>query len=271
MKKQRVIGIVGGMGPLAGVALMQSLVTHTEAAADQDHLPCILMSLPGSMTDRTAFLEGRSVVNPAFAITEVIRKLTGSGADVIGIACNTAHAEPIFDVVAAEVGKFAIHAHLLHMPLAVCDHIARHLPGGSRVGLMTTDGTYKTGLYRRLLAQRGYDVVVPDAHFQHKVIHRSIYDPVFGIKANPAHLTPSAKSRIGEAIAFFRQHGADAVLLGCTELSLAVGEREAGGMRMIDSTECFAKALIRAARPPQPVVTPRARAYRREEKIIFEG
>ena len=105
LKEDRVIGIVGGMGPQAGVALFSNIVRFTSATQDQQHLSTILMSFPRHIPDRTLFLEGVAEINPAVNVVNIIRKLESAGASVVGIACNTCHAPAIFDVIARELDR----------------------------------------------------------------------------------------------------------------------------------------------------------------------
>lgn len=246
-KKPKTIGIVGGMGPQAGIALYENIVNNTRATTDQQHLSVVLMAFPGDIDDRTLFLEGKALANPAYEIVKIIEKLSASGAEVIGVACNTSHSPAIFDIITSEVNKLKSEAILLNMPYEVCNYISAHHPGISKVGLMTTNGLYKSGLYKILLQQRGYEVVIPDFTFQDRIIHRMIYDPDIGIKANKNTITQKVKSFCDEALSFFKENNADAVILGCTELSLVLKMNEVHGMQIIDSTKCLAKALIREA------------------------
>lgn len=249
----KVIGIVGGMGSQAGIALYERITSNTPAATDQEHLSVILMAFPGDIVDRTLFLEGKVPVNPGYAIAQVIDKLAVSGAEVIGIACNTSHSPAIFELIAAEMDRFPYKPKLLHMPMEVCRYIDGIRPGISRIGIMATNGTYKCGLYRNLLEQRGYEVVEPDPTFQNDVIHRMIYDPRSGIKANSNRVTDDVRVLFGEAISYFRKRAVDAVVLGCTELSLVQSEGIIEGMLIIDSTACFARALVREAKTSREV------------------
>jgi aspartate racemase len=251
MKGSKVIGIVGGMGPRAGIALYECITNNTPAVTDQEHLSVILMSFPGNIVDRTLFLEGKVTVNPGFAIARAIDKLVVSGAEVIGVACNTSHSPEIFQAIAVEMDRFPYKPKLLHMPMEVCRHIDGIHPRISRIGVMATNGTYKCGLYRNLLEQRGYIVVEPDPLFQNNVIHRMIYDAESGIKANSNRITDDIRMLFDEAISYFRNYEVDAVVLGCTELSLVQGEGIIDDMLIIDSTACFARALIREARMPR--------------------
>ena len=100
-----IIGIVGGMGPEAGIALSSSILRHTRAATDQQHFSTMLMSLPRYIGDRSAFLAGKIPQNPAYNIAKIIGMMEKAGATVFGMACNTAHAPTIFDVILAELKK----------------------------------------------------------------------------------------------------------------------------------------------------------------------
>ena len=85
------IGIVGGLGPEAGVDLFRKIIQETPAKGDEDHLKVVLDSAPSEVPDRTAFLTGKTKVNPGTAIGKIICRLISADAEVIGIPCNTAH------------------------------------------------------------------------------------------------------------------------------------------------------------------------------------
>jgi aspartate racemase len=247
-EKDVVIGIVGGMGPQAGIDLFNSILQHSDASADQEHLSTILMSMPGNIPDRTAFLEGRTNVNPAIAIADIIRRLVAAGAKVIGIACNTSHSPRIFDAVTGVSDLRNEKVKLLHMPMETCNCLEKKHPRARRIGLMMTNGTYRSGVYTHLLQGRGYDVVLPDEDFQDKVIHRMIYDHEFGLKANAGIITDEVRSLVDEALDFFRSKGTDAIILGCTDLSIMVKENVFHDISIVDSTESLAIALVKEAR-----------------------
>jgi aspartate racemase len=247
-----VIGIVGGMGPHAGNALMNRITCNTPAAKDQDHLPVILASFPAGIVDRTRYLEGHEKENPAFAIGRVIERLEAAGATIIGLACNTSYVPAIFDVVRDTLRQRSSNVRLLSMPAETCAYIQNKLPGITRVGLMTTNGTYRSGIYKNLLQAMGYEVINPEPVFQQNVVHRMIYDPGWGIKANPNGTTREVKLFLNEALDFFAGNNTDTIVLGCTEFSLVFDSDNARGMQLVDTTDCLAKALVQAARVPAP-------------------
>ncbi|MBT8073778.1 MAG: aspartate racemase, partial [Xanthomonadales bacterium] len=83
------IGIVGGVGPYAGLDLVRNIFDQTLARTDQEHLDVVMLSMPSSITDRTEYLIGQNGENPGLGIADVIKRLEAAGATVAGIPCNT--------------------------------------------------------------------------------------------------------------------------------------------------------------------------------------
>lgn len=247
LSQNRIIGLVGGMGPLAGLHLFNQILLRTDASTDHDHLSTILMSLPKYITDRTAYIMGHDACNPAYAITQIILKLEQAGADIIGLACNTAHAPEIYDVIEEELCRTESKISLVHMPKEVCSLIKERFPDASRIGLMTTTGTYHSGLYARLLNEMGYETILPDLNFQNNIINKMIYDEKFGLKSHQNGIAPEIFSLMEQAKAFFKLEKTDLIILGCTELSMLSGSPVMDGITVVDSTEALALALIREA------------------------
>ncbi len=239
------IGIVGGVGPLAGLDLQAKIISQTAAGRDQEHLPVLSLSWPGPIVDRTEYLLGYVTENPAHALLAQLRLLAAAGATVAAIPCNTAHAPAIFDIVRAGVAGSPLR--LLHLIEETAAHLAAEHPELRTVGVLSTTGTWRARLYPQLLEPRGLRVVVPDATLQ-ETIHAAVYDPAHGIK--PAgRVTARARAGLARGIAALRAQGAEAVILGCTEMSVAFAERRYEGLPLIDPTLILARALIRAVAP----------------------
>lgn len=247
LEEDKVIGIVGGMGPQAGLNLFNNILNLTEATTDQKHFSTILMSLPKHIIDRTSFLEGETSVNPAYNIAQIVRKLEVAGANFIGLACNTSYSPKIYNVIKEELDILNSRATLLHMPRETCKYIRENYPDFSRIGLMATNGTYKSGLYKNLLEEFGFEVIIPDFDFQDTIIHRMIYDETIGIKASPNELSTELQSLLSQALSFFEERKTEAIILGCTELSLLLKDKFVNNMLIVDPTEILAIALIREA------------------------
>ncbi len=234
------------MGPQAGIDLANHICRLVDADKDQDHKSVILMSFPGSIVDRTAFIEGREEVNPAYSIVRVIDKLQYAGAEVVGIACNSSHMPEIYEVVLEELGRLNSRVKLLHMPFETCRYIKGQYPQVRRVGVMSTNGTYKSGIYARILQNMGLHAIIPEFEFQNDIIHRMIYDSEYGIKSCADCIRGEVTVLLEKALDFFKDQNADGIILGCTELSLVLKEHSVNDMLIFNSNEILARALIEA-------------------------
>ena len=224
------LGVLGGMGPLAGGAFVTRVVALTPAVRAQDHITLIRCSDP-RVPDRSAARLGQGE-DPLAAMMIGIRRLEGAGAQVIAIPCNTAHLWYQQMTLQATVP-------LLHIVEAVCDDLVRLGIMDARIGLMGTPATLELGLYQGPLTQRGYSVITPDKEELQLCI-----DAIAAVKANrpEAAFAPAAA-----CITRLAARGADVVVLGCTELPLAVphAQRAALGVVLTDSIDALARAAIR--------------------------
>jgi len=244
----KTIGIVGGVGPYAGLDLNRKILDQTLAGTDQDHLPVLLATYPGLIEDRTRYLLQGDVENPAEGLFKVIKLLSAGGADVVGIPCNTAHAGPIFSPLLKMIRERTLPLKLLNMISEVAAAIASTVGNRAAVGVLSTMGTYKTGLYQEYLSGVAAKLVFPEPDLALDV-HAAIYDPQFGIKAHSNPVLPQARERIENAVRTLRERGAELVVLGCTELPLALTYNTLNGLRFIDPATVLARALIRETWP----------------------
>jgi aspartate racemase len=243
------IGIVGGVGPRAGLDLMGKLVDQTLAGSDQDHVDTLLYSLPSVIPDRTEYLLGRVHENPGIALAEILLRMAYAGVTVAGIPCNTAHAAPIFNVIRQRLQDAGSSLKLLHMIDETMEFLMEAVPGADRIGVLSTTGTYRTGIYRDALQARGLIPVLPPGDMQENLIHTAIYDPGYGIKSVPDRIHPQARKNLDRGFSWLAGQGARAVILGCTEIPLAFTAQTIRGMRTIDPAVALARALIRAEAP----------------------
>jgi aspartate racemase len=243
---EKTIGIVAGVGPFAGLDLLGKVLAETAVSRDQHHLPIYSLSQPGEIVDRTEYLLGLVAENPAYAIARQLERLAALGAAVAGIPCNTAHAPPIFSVIQTELSAADCPIHLLHMIEEVGRFLAENHPGIKRVGVLSTTGTYRAAVYPQVLATAGCQAIAPDENTQMSLVHPAIYDPVYGVKATGT-ATERAREGLITAVATLRARGAQAIILGCTELPLVLPEKELNGLPTIDPTRILARALIREA------------------------
>ncbi len=248
------IGILGGMGPQAGLDMAEKLIAMTSTQCDQDHIPFVLFSLPGSVPDRTAFLLGKSSENPAYAIASQFEAMAQMGVTVAVMACNTAHAKPIFDVVLDQLRQKKVTMQILHLIEETVSCIRQQYPDIKKVGILGTQGTYQARLYDKAIEDGGLEAVLPDPHVRQNDIHAALYGAGFGIKTSPGAVTEEARKRVLSAIHHLNQKGAEVIVLGCTELPLAVKECRIDDIPILDPAKIMAEKLIRETYPDRLVL-----------------
>lgn len=247
--ERNAIGVLGGMGPYAGLDLVRSLFEETVAASDQEHLPVTLISYPGRFPDRSAWIADPEIMpSPVPAMIEVLRRLHLAGCSVVGVPCNTAHAPILFDMLRESMEIEGRNLHILHIVDAIVEMIKARTPGARTIGVLATDSSIENRLHQIGLENAGLKAVVPEADIQ-STIQASIFDHAWGLKAQSTPPTQKARTVLLAGIDDLKAKGANAVVLGCTELPLAVPELEHNGTPLINSTRALARALIAATHP----------------------
>jgi aspartate racemase len=157
--------------------------------------------------------------------------LTQAGADLIICPNNTLHRA--FDLVVSPIPW-------LHIAAAVVAEIAdRKLP---RVALLGTEEVMCGDVYQPILRTHGIEVVLPEPHEQiriHSIIRTEL---IFG------QYTSRSRSFVQEVIATMAAKGAEAVVLGCTELPLLLSD-EPSALPLLDSTRLLARAALEHGAP----------------------
>lgn len=227
MGKTKLLGILGGLGPMATVYFYELLTALTEASCDQEHIDMVISSR-ATTPDRTAYILGRSDVNPIDAMIEDAKKMVAFGAELIAIPCNTAHY--FYDQLAA-----AVDVPILNIVEEAVTCLKND--GISRFGLLATEGTVGSGTYQRYCRAHDISCIVPDAAHQARVTE-IIYDQIKqGKRAN--------MESFYEIAHYMRSLGCERLILGCTELSLIKRDDRLSDF-YTDSLECLALATIRA-------------------------
>lgn len=221
----KTIGIIGGMGPMASADLFAKITRLTAAKTDQEHIRVVIDSNT-AIPDRTAaILSGGE--NPTRELVRTALNLEAMGADALVMACNTAH------YFIDEIRKFT-KVPILDMIEETA--LAAKARGLRCVGLLATEGTCRTGIYDRAFSAQGVELVKPSDAMQSHIM-----DLIYrGVKAG-ARSYPLDK--VYEALDELKQRGAEAFVLGCTELPLAFDlyRIEAD---VIDPTEALARRAI---------------------------
>jgi len=241
------IGIVGGMGPGSGVDLASKVVSQTMARSDQEHIPMVLFSIPGDIADRTRFILGKETANPGYAIARQLLRMEEMGVRVAGLACNSAHAPAIFQVVEERLRTANARIQLLHIVHEVAAFIHQHYQGAQHIGILGTKGTFASRLYDGITQNDLLPVNLTED--EQEALHAAIYHPEYGIKSDPAGVPARARSILLDACQRLRKRGAELLVFGCTEFPVAYREPEAAGIPVVDSNMVLARALIHALSP----------------------
>lgn len=233
MKKQ-ILGVIGGLGPLATARFMELVVDMTDAPTDQHNLDMIVYNFP-SIPDRSGYLLGSNLRSPLPGLLQVAHALTRQGADHIAIPCITAHY--FYDTLQSAI------------PVPIIDALAetaRHLKenGIRSAGIMATDGTIQAELFSRALTSEGITPLLPSQDRQADVMHL-IYRC---IKAG----LPADMTRFRAVQEELLHSGAETIILGCTELSLL--KRDCSiGPGFLDAMEVLARqSILRCGKPLKP-------------------
>lgn len=224
----KTIGILGGMGPLATCDLMEKIIRRTDAAKDQEHIH-IYVDCNTNIADRTAaILHGGADPLPEMVKSAV--RLQSMGADALLLPCNTAHyfygkLQPYVDIP------------ILHMPRETASLLKKM--GVERAAVLATDGTIQCGIYDKALEEKKIQPIHPEAEDQ-KMIMSLIYDYVKAGKPFPE------PARLQEMAQRLLKQGAQALILGCTELPIAFAGMELP-LPAVDPTDALACAAVRFA------------------------
>ena len=232
-RRNEPVGVLGGLGPAATVHFMRRLVELTEAGRDQDHVDLIVWQ-HGSIPDRTAALLGEGESPEAALVADAVA-LERAGARFIAIPCNTA-------VVWVEQMRAAVGVDVLDTVDETVAAARAAVPGLTRLGVLATDGTLLAGTYAAAARRAGIELVVPEAEVQREAM-AVIYD---GVKAGRA----VSRERFDALVEHLRGRGAQAVALGCTELSVLAGELGVQEPTVVDSIDSVAREVIRRAGAP---------------------
>lgn len=224
-----VLGVLGGVGPLATAYFMELVIKKTPAACDQDNIPMIVFNDP-QIPDRTAYILNNNQPNPLPEMTNVVLWLEQAGADYIAIPCNTAHY--FYEQIAARAS-----VPVLNIMRETTARIVEQHGEHATIGLLATDGTLSSGVFQSYLSDAGLSVMAPSEEEQRTIVMPLIYER---IKRNLPY----------DATAFFdlarRMHedGCDAVIVGCTELSVVYQDLAIKPSYLIDSMDVLADRCV---------------------------
>ena len=219
-----IVGVLGGMGPMATVEAFRRITVATPGIIDQDHLHVVVDSDP-SIPDRTNALIAGSR-SPLPGLVASARRLAVAGAGIICMPCNSAHA--FFKPLQADSP-----VPIVHMPEETASVVAGQ--DLRQLGLLATAGTVASGVYRDAFLRYGLELVTPDAAGQ-----RRVSESIARIKAGQLDEALGALLPVAHA---FGRSGSRMLILGCTEISL-IGPQLAAVGTTLDALQIMAERTV---------------------------
>ncbi|MCP8861537.1 amino acid racemase [Latilactobacillus curvatus] len=201
--------ILGGMGTAATETFVHLIDELTPAKKDQDYLNYVVFN-HAEIPDRTAYILDNSQENPLPVMLKDIRQMNLLAPKFMVMTCNTAHY--FYDELQA-----AADFDIIHMPRETVKHMQQTIPGLKKIGVLSTTGTRQAGIYQKAIAAFGLESVVPDQTLQDATMSL-IYDD---IKATGTFSQDKYQKIVDTML---NDYDCDAVILGCTELSVAQSE-----------------------------------------------
>jgi len=228
---EKIIGILGGMGPEATIDLFYKIIKFTPAEKDQENLRIIIDNNP-KIPDRTAAILGKGE-DPLPALQETAKNLEKAGADFIVIPCNTAH------YFLSQIQK-SVKIPILNMIEETAIETKKRIPQIKKVGLLASMGVYKSKIYHQHFKKFNIEVISPEEKGKEEVM-----EAIYTVKAG------DLSEKIGKNILKIAQKlidkGAEAIIAGCTEIPLILKEGDIS-FPLIDPTHVLAKIAVQKAK-----------------------
>jgi len=198
------IGILGGMGTQAGLDFCIKLAKLNRGKSDQKY-PLFLLYNKSNIPDRKQNLKKYKKILKSLQVG--CKFLQKNKCKFISIPCNTAHYW--YD----DLSK-AVTIPILNMQKVVYENALKNCKIGSKIGLLATDATIKTGIYNKFFSKR-YNLVTPQKKLQIKSVNKSIRLVKMG-------KTKEAEKAIKPAVNYLLKKRCKKIILGCTELPIAI-------------------------------------------------
>ncbi|WAH37645.1 aspartate/glutamate racemase family protein [Alicyclobacillus dauci] len=242
----KTVGILGGLGPLAGAHFYRRVIDMTPAAGDREHIPVILISDP-AIPSRVEHLSGTGE-SPVPKLVEVARKLIGAGASLLAIPSSTTS---IYEKTIAE----QIDVPIVSMIDEVTAAISRSRC--SRIGVMGTTPTRMFHVYDEAFERAGIRAVYPDEETQSAMMDViSTVKEATAVNNHPQEGDVNVMTLLGRRTVELAERpwsrGVDGILLACTELPVIFPIPEYAASttfsgELFNSTDILAAAVVREA------------------------
>ncbi|NNC57630.1 MAG: amino acid racemase [Woeseiaceae bacterium] len=235
-KGDRLVGVIGGMGPDATIDFMSKVLEKTPAEKDQDHVRMLIEHNP-RIPSRQLAMRGDGE-NPGPVLAAMATRLEASGADFIVMPCNAAHAWREDIVVAVTIPFISIIEASVSKAL-------QNAPDDGAIGVLTTPGCFAAGLYQHALADAKREAVLQTPDELAEAI-----ELIDRIKAG------DKSEAVAEGLRLLAERlvsrGAKALIAACTELPLVL-KPSMFEVPLISSTDALAEKTVMLALSANPL------------------
>jgi aspartate racemase len=221
------VGVLGGMGPEATLDFFAKLLAATPAPHDQDRLRVLIDNNP-KVPNRNQAVAGTGP-SPAPQLAEMARGLQRCGADFLVMPCNAAHA------FAGEIEK-AVDIPFVSIIEETVASTLRRMPGLARVGVLAAVGCLDARLYHSAFALHGVSVIEPAEERR-----ETFMDLLYRIKTGD--LGEEVRSTMTGLAEDLSAAGAQAIVAGCTEVPLVIGDGDTF-CPLVSSTDALVAAAV---------------------------
>ncbi len=197
------LGILGGMGPMATQLLYKMIIENTQARRDQEHLDMIILN-HAKIPDRTEAIKSGKTAEVLGVLSEDVLMLEKNGCTAIAIPCNTSHY--FYDEL-----QSITDIPIINMVREAVLDVKKSKPDIKRIGILATDGTLFSDIYKKECIKLGIEAIYPDEDIQ-KISMDIIYNQIKkGERGNPDDF-----SKIDRHL---KDRGCEGAILACTEFS----------------------------------------------------
>ena len=241
---KKVIGIIGGMGPRAGLTLHHKLIDNLKVRKDQDHLPILHTSFSSIISDRTDYILGKDTESPSIGAVKCLNAIDNSFVNndideiIIGIPCNTFHSKPILDPFLFYLNNIPKNNFKFLNMIELTTNYIKNTCESEKVGILSTYGTISSNVYKK-----NFDLVYlkPKFYFE---LNEAIYNQEWGIKKKSNPIENKVNEIIIDCVNEYKKNGINNIILGCSEIPLVVDNLNIDNVNFIDPVDILSKHMI---------------------------
>ncbi len=223
-----ILGIMGGMGPAATIDLFSKITEYSHASKDQEHVHLVIDSNT-QIPDRTKYILGNGE-DPTYEMARSAVRLEMMGADYIAIPCNTAH------YFCERISKYS-RVPIINLIKETAEFLVRRCPDEKVFLLLATEGTYVSGIYKKIFEKYNLNILEP-----HPMDKRTVMNWIEKVKSGDF----SVGSSDVETLTAKYTNGKEHIILGCTELPL-LAEKIGAPKEYIDPVSILAHRCVEIA------------------------